>query len=263
MADAAHGALLSLDAMTEVPIPRRIAPESGPHHWSAEALSPADWMLPMGAEAAAEAMAAPEAPRPRLDPLLSRVAERLSHGQGFALLRGLPAPENPAALLAQLGRGMGEPAPPAAAGGGAFLTEPCDMLLLLSPHPVTMVLRSAAAVHNALLKADRGALEVLYRPLPHGEDLDLPVFAVSRGVFSARLDRAAIARGTPPEALAALDRVLEMPGLALTLSLRPGDVLCVNPFLVWASQVPGLVMQPLRAREDSRLVEGAFAGLRS
>jgi hypothetical protein len=246
--------------MTETSPPRRIAPESGPHLWSAEALSPADWMLPLGTEATAEAANSAETPLPRLDPLLSRVAERLTHGQGFALLRGLPPPENGAALLQRLGARMGRPLP-AVPAEAAFFTEPCDMLLLLCREPATVVLRSAAAVHNALLKADRAALEVFYRPLPLGEDLDLPVFANSGGIFSARLDRAAIARATPPAALAALDRVLDTPGLALSLPLRPGDLLCLNPFLVWGSRAPGLLVQPLLAREDSRLAEGAFAGL--
>jgi hypothetical protein len=247
--------------MTEAPPPRRIAPDSGPHLWSAEALSPADWMLPLGAEAAAEAHgAAPGTPLPRLDPLLSRVAEQLLHGRGFVLLRGLPAPEDPATLLHLLGSRIGEPLT-SPAGTGPFFTEACDMLLLLCREATTVTLHSAAAVHNALMKADRAALEVLYRPLPQGEDLDLPVFDNTGGIFSARLDRAAIASATPAAALAALDQALEAPGSALPLPLRPGDVLGLNPFLIWASRVPGVVAQPLRARDDSRLARGAFAGL--
>jgi hypothetical protein len=247
--------------MTDAPPPRRIAPESGPHLWSAEALSPADWMLPLGAEAAAEAHAAePDAALPRLDPLMSRIAERLLHGKGFVLLRGLPAPEDAAALLRLLGSRIGEPvdSPPAS---GPLFTEACDMLLLLCQAAVTVTLRSAAGVHNALLKTNRAALDVLYRPLPQGQELELPVFAVDAGIFSARLDRAAMADATPAETLAALDQAMETPGLALNLPLRAGDVLCLNPFLVWASRVPGLVPQPLRAREDSRLAQSAFAGL--
>jgi hypothetical protein len=89
----------------------------------------------------------------------------------------------------------------------------------------------------------------------------LPVFAVSSGVFSARLDREAIARATPAAALAALDAALGTPGLALSLPLRPGDVLGLNPFLVWAEPASRLEALALRGRVDSRLDSGAFAGL--
>jgi hypothetical protein len=235
--------------MSDTPPPRRIAPESGPHLWSAEALSPADWMIPLGPEVLGDA---------RLEPLLRRVAERLTHGLGFALLRGLPSPPDPDALLSRLAAGLGVPV---AVPAGPFLTAPCDMLLLLCREAVTVPLRSAAAVHNALLKADRAALEVLYRPLPAGDELELPVFAVSQGVFAARLDRDGLAGATPTAALAALDAALETPGLALSLPLRPGDLLCVNPFLTWPGQVAGLLMQGVLSREDSRLAGGAFAGL--
>lgn len=238
--------------MTETPPPRRIAPESGPHLWTAEALSPADWMLPFGAETLAAG---------RLEPVLSRVAERLTHGQGFVLLRGLPAPAEPQALLAQLAAPLGRPVS-LPDGEGPFLTQPCDMLLLLCIAPATVTLRSAAAVHNALMKADRTLLEVFYRPLPlAGTEWELPVFAVDRGVFSARLDRPAIAGATPAPALQALDAALEQPGLALSLPLRPGDLLAVNPLLVWATRAPGLLAQPVLSREGSRLQDGAFAGL--
>jgi hypothetical protein len=259
MDDGAERRLLSSPPMTDTPPPRRVAPQSGPHLWTAEALSPADWMVPLGAGAAAE-IAAPGTPMPVLDPLLSRMAERLAHGQGFVLLRGLPAQHDAAAVLAAIGARLGETVR-APLGEGPFLTAACDVLLLLCREASTVTLRSAAAVHNALLKADRAVLEVFYRPLPYGQDLDLPVFAVSSGVFSARLDRPAIARATPAAALAALDAALEAPGLALSLPLRPGDVLCLNPFLVWADRVPGLEAMALRSAVDSRLVEGAFAGL--
>ncbi|MCG7363099.1 TauD/TfdA family dioxygenase [Roseomonas sp. ACRSG] len=245
--------------MTEAPPPRRMAPEAGPHLWNAAALSPADWMLPLGAEAAAEAHdAAPAAPLPRLDPVLSRVVERLLHGRGFVLLRGLPPPQEPDALLRLLGARMGEVLAPQPTGTDPLFNEACDMLLLLCTDSTTVVLRSAAAVHNTLLKANRAALEQLYQPLPQ---VEVPVFAVSTGVFSARLDHAALAQAASPEAVAALEQALEAPGLALSLPLRPGDVLALNPFLVWAGRARGLVAQPLLAREDSRLTEGAFAGL--
>jgi hypothetical protein len=240
--------------MTDAPIPRRIAPESGPHLWTAEALSPADWMLPAASPTAGQA--------PVPEPVLARLAERLAHGQGFALLRGLRAPEDGDALLAALAPRLGEVVA-APAGQGRFLTPACDILLLLCRASTTVTLRSAAAVHNALYRTEREALGVFYRPLPHGEDLDLPVFAVSGGVFSARLDRDAIARGTPAPALAALDAALDTPGVALRLLLHPGDVLCVNPFLAWVEGGPGLAMLGLRAHADSRLDEGAYAGLRA
>ncbi|EHM03342.1 hypothetical protein HMPREF9946_00172 [Acetobacteraceae bacterium AT-5844] len=246
--------------MTDTNPPRRIAPQSGPQSWTADALSPADWMVPVGAEAAAEILASPGAGRPVLDPLLSRVVERLTHGQGFALLRGLPAQQDTQAVLAALGDRLGHRVR-MQLGEGDILTVPADILLLLCRESASMTLYSAAAVHNALLKADRAALEVLYRPLPYGEDRDIPVFAVSGGVFSAWLDRAALARAVPPAALAALEAAMAAPGLALSLPLRPGDVLCVNPFLVWASRVPGLEMLALRVPGDSRLSEGAFAML--
>jgi hypothetical protein len=257
--------LLGWAPMTDTPHPRRVAPESGAHLWMAEAMSPADWMVPLGAEATAQTvagLATPGMALASLDPLLARVGERLAHGLGFVLLRGLPKPDDAAALLHLLGSRLGDIAAVAPATG-SFYTETCDILLLLCQETATLTLRSAAAVHNALMKADRPALEVLYRPLPHGEDLDLPVFAVDGGVFSGRLDRAAIEHGTPAATLAALDAALETPGLALSLPLRPGDVLCINPFLVWASRAPGLATLPLLAFEDSRLASGPFHGLGS
>ncbi|MFC7607268.1 hypothetical protein [Teichococcus aestuarii] len=136
-----------------------------------------------------------------------------------------------------------------------------------------VTLLSAAALHNALLKNDRAALEVLYRALPHlapeppGPHLApeppgrrLPVFAVTSGVFAARCDRATLDAEACGGALGALDEAAATPGLALKLPLRPGDLLCVNPFLVWASRVPGLSALPL-VMPSSRLSDGAFAAL--
>ncbi|MCQ4158574.1 hypothetical protein NON00_01350 [Roseomonas sp. GC11] len=242
--------------------PRRIVPQAGPHLWTGEALSPADWMLPLGAGTAAEiesALATPGAPLARLSPLLGQVVERLGHGQGFALLRGLPCPAEPMALLGLLGSRLGRPAAVPAATG-PWHTEPCDILLLLCREPTEIALLSAAALHNILLGSDRAALEVLYRPLPSGGDLALPVFAVSGGTFSARCDRAALDPAALGGALASLELVAAEPGLPLKLPLRPGDVLAVNPFLVWASRAPGLSALPLRAT-PSRLEGGPFAVL--
>ena len=56
---------------------------------------------------------------------------------------------------------------------------------------------------------------------------------------------------------------MAIPGLALTLPLRPGDLLCLNPFLVWATRAPGLEMLALRVGEESRLTHGAFVTLAS
>ncbi|PHK94634.1 hypothetical protein CR162_11915 [Pseudoroseomonas rhizosphaerae] len=301
--------------MTEPSPPRRIAPQTGPHLWLGSSLSPADWMLPLGGGIAAEieaALAIPGTPLTRLDPLLAQLAERLAHGLGFALLRGLPLPAGPAALLGLLGSRMGRAvhAPlPAGPAAGPWHTEPCDALLLLCREAVEVTLLSAAALHNALLKNDRAALEVLYRPLPHAlpsarpgappagpepggaqgavppgeqggeredrgeeapEEADLspgvaegslPVFAVTGGVFAARCDRAALDERACGGALAALDDAAATPGLALRLPLRPGDLLCVNPFLVWASRMPGLSALPL-VMPSSRLSDGPFMALR-
>lgn len=266
--------------MTELSPPRRIAPQTGPHLWLGSSLSPADWMLPLGGEIAAEieaALSTPGTVLARLDPLLAQLAGRLAHGLGFALLRGLPLPPEPAVLLGLLGSRLGRPvhAPPpeGTPGGpssgpsiGLWHTEPCDALLLLCREAVEVTLLSAAALHNALLRNDRAALEVLYRALPHampqGAEQHLPVFAVTSGVFAARCDRAALEAEACGGALAALDEAAATPGLALRLPLRPGDLLCVNPFLAWASRAPGLSALPL-VLPSSRLSDGAFAALRA
>lgn len=261
--------------MTELSPPRRIAPQTGPHLWLGSSLSPADWMLPLGGEIAAEieaALSTPGTALARLDPLLAQLAGRLAHGLGFALLRGLPLPPEPAVLLGLLGSRMGRPVhapppagPPDGLSNGLWHTEPCDALLLLCREAVEVTLLSAAALHNALLKNDRAALEVLYRPLPQAMPQEapaqrLPVFAVTGGVFAARCDRLALDAEACGGALDALDEAAAAPGLALRLPLRPGDLLCVNPFLVWASRVPGLSALPL-VMPSSRLSDGAFAAL--
>lgn len=247
--------------MTDITPPRRIAPQTGPHLWTGAALSPADWMLPLGGEIGAEieaALQAPGQPLPRLDPLLGQIKERLAHGQGFCLLRGLPLPGEPSALLGLLGSRIGRPVH-APLSAGPVYAEPCDVLLLLCRETAEVTLRSAAALHNALLKADRAALEVLYRPLPTG-GMPLPVFAVDGGIFAARLDRPALDEAATGGALAALDEAASAPDLPLRLTLHPGDLLCVNPFLVWAGTAPGLAALPLLT-EPSRL-ESSFAPLR-
>ncbi|MFC7688567.1 hypothetical protein ACFQY5_01920 [Paeniroseomonas aquatica] len=72
-------------------VPPRLVPQAGPAAWTGSALTPADWMLPVGAEVAAElAGGGPDAAAaPLLAALMRQVAERLEHGLGFCLLRGL------------------------------------------------------------------------------------------------------------------------------------------------------------------------------
>ncbi|MBW8268776.1 TauD/TfdA family dioxygenase [Caldovatus aquaticus] len=262
----------------------RLVPQAGPALWGADGLSPSDWMIPLGQEAGEELEAAlaallgrrPEratdVPLPTLAPLIADLRARLEHGRGFALLRGLPFDRHGAAgaetLLLALGLHLGTVLPEdlAAAGGpvshlasvpekGAaaapFHADPCDAVLLLClrqpPASGASALISAMAVHNALLRRDRAALETLYRPLPHraadGTVALRPVFALAGGAFSARYDRlaieAAVAAGASPleagqsAALEALDAACADPALAVRLETRPGDLLCFNPQLVW------------------------------
>ena len=260
----------------------RLVPQAGPCVWTGGALSPADWMVPIGAEAVAElelalialAGRAPAGPAdaalPRLAPLLREVAERLEHGRGFVLLRGLDlgrlaGPAAEAALLV-LGTHLGIALPQDATGalvgrlaGPLALTEapvrfhadPADAVALLclrqprAGGQVTLV--SAPALHNALMKTDRAALAVLHGGLPHrngsGEPLRLPVFSTSSGSFVGRYDREAMwEEGLEPAqqaALGVLDATAAMPGQALSLSLHAGDILFLNPHLVWKQVVAG------------------------
>jgi hypothetical protein len=230
--------------------PLRLTPLLGPILWVAGELAPNEQMIPLGAEHAAELEAA-AGPTPRLDALAEELRSRLDHGRGFALLRGLPAAAEPEAALRVLGARLGQ-AVPAQPGTGSRHVEACDALLLRATAPGTARLRSAAAIHNALLKADRAGLAALYQP--RGEPA-VPVFSAEGGVFAGRWDDAAL----PPDRLpAALEEALGEP---LTLSLRVGDILAVNPFLVWVDRVAGAAVVALR-EEPSRLDTGAFAALR-
>ncbi len=185
-----------------VPTPRpRIAPQAGPAAWRAAELRPADWMLPVGAEDAAEIeaaiaalggrapLSAADAPLPRLSAVLRQAAGRLDTGRGVALLRGLPmdrigearAEALLLALGAHLGRAVPGPEGRAAAQmvatpvGGAlrwrFHADAADIVAQLAlrqpPEGDPVMLVAAAAVHNELLKRDRRALEALYAPVPH------------------------------------------------------------------------------------------------
>jgi hypothetical protein len=179
----------------------RIVPQAGPATWRAAELRPADWMIPLGAEEAAEIEAglaalggrapagAAEVALPRLGPLLRQAATRLETGRGFALLRGLPldrlGEEQAGQLPLLLGAHLGRPLPQAPAGeavqlvtspaGGAarwrFHADAADIVLLLTlrqpPDVDPAMLVAAAAVHNEMMKRSRAALEQLYAPLPH------------------------------------------------------------------------------------------------
>ncbi|MFZ4407656.1 MAG: TauD/TfdA family dioxygenase [Paracraurococcus sp.] len=262
--------------------PPRLVPQAGLSVWHGAGLSPADWMVPIGAEAVTELEAAlvalagraptgpGDAPLPRLAPVLRGVAERLEHGRGFALLRGLDlqrlsGPATEAALLvlgAHLGTALAQDAAGALiarlAGPGSTMTaparfhaDPADAVALLCVQQpreggrVTLV--SAPALHNALLKSDRAALAALHGGLPNrhdgGEPLLLPVFSTSSGSFVGRYDREALqADALEPAqraALAALDAAAAAPGQALSLALHAGDILFLNPHLVWKQMVAG------------------------
>ncbi|SHJ91756.1 hypothetical protein SAMN02745194_03717 [Roseomonas rosea] len=230
--------------------PLRLTPLLGPILWAAGDLAPNEQMIPLGAEHAAE-LEAGTGPTPRLDVLAEELRSRLDHGRGFALLRGLPAAAEPEAALRVIGARLGEVVP-ALPSGGSRHVEACDALLLRATAPGTARLRSAAAIHNVLLKADRAGLAALCQP--RGEPA-VPIFSHEGGAFAARWDDAAL----PPDRLpAALEEALGEP---LTLSLRTGDILALNPFLVWADRVPGAAVLALR-ENPSRLDTAAFAALR-
>jgi hypothetical protein len=178
-------------------------PQAGPAAWRAEDLRAADWMVPLGAEDAAEIEAvlgalggrapatAAEAPLPRLGGALRQAASRLDTGRGLVLLRGLkldPVREEEAAaeaLLLVLGAHLGRALPQGPGGeavqrldspaSGAtrwrFHADGADIVALLTlrqpPDVDPAMLVSAASVHNEMLKRHRAALELLYAPIPH------------------------------------------------------------------------------------------------
>ena len=239
-------------------IPRRLTPLVGPILWSAAELTPNAQMIALGAEHAAELEAArrdlaaglPGGATPRLDALVEELRGRLAHGRGFALLRGLPAAGPEPALRVLAGR-LGSPVP-AVPGSGSRHVEACDALLLGATQAGVARLRSAAAVHNALLREDRAGLAALYEA--RGEPA-VPVFSNEGGVFAGRWDDAAL----PPDRVpAAIEAAMGEP---LALSLRAGDILALNPFLVWADRVEGAVVAACR-EEPSRLDCAGFAALR-
>ncbi len=217
----------------------RPAPQAGDHVWHGDALSPDGWMLALGAEAAAEIAAAlgKSASLTGLVPLLGDLALRLDHGRGVALLRGLPAEKlapDAAALLGLMGAPIGRPL-----AKSSRLTEApgaADAWLLLAGGAEDVVLASAAAAHNAVMAADRAGLAHLFTGSP-------PAFSAKGGNFAGRR-----------VVSQALDAALAQPGAALRLALRAGDVLAINPSLVWWLGPPpvNLIGLPL-VTEPSRL----------
>jgi hypothetical protein len=267
-------------------------------------------MVPLGTEDAAEIEAvlaalggrapasAEEAPLPRLGAVLRQAATRLDTGRGLVLLRGLNLDrlgEDEAAaeaLLLVLGPHLGRALPQGPAGetvqrldspatGAArwrFHADAADIVVLLTlrqpPEVDPVMLVSAAAVHNEMLKRHRAALELLYAPIPHlllqGAGVTpavvaLPVFSTASGAFVGRYARDAIdaAQRLPEtprltaaqvEALDALDAICAEPGLALRLEVRPGDVLLFNPLLVWKRRAEALEGDAGAVRQALRLM---------
>jgi hypothetical protein len=262
------------DTQADTPVltpPVRLVPQAGPAAWRGADLTPADWMLPIGAEEAAEleaSLAAQPAAWPRLAALLHEVAQRLATGRGFVLLRGLPLARFEAsggvrAVLPRIGAELGTVLPQDAEGTMLvahsadataastgdpmrFQSDPADAVLLLclpgAGAEACLTLVSAPSLHNALLKADRAVLASLHEGVPQrrpqgGESLAVPVFSTASGSFLGRrdddwIDHAALSPAQR-EALAALAVVAAEPGQALTLSMHPGDLLILNPLLVW------------------------------
>ncbi len=258
-------------------IPPRLVPRAGPNVWTGDTMLPSHWMLPVGGEAAAELLAAaaaalggrrperPEdAPLPRLGPVLREAADRLEHGAGFALLRGLAAgrftAETAAAALLAVAAHLGAALPqdvdgtlvaPPKGSAGQLLAEPADgvamFCLRAMPEGEAVLLHSAANLHNELMRRDRAALAALHTPLPHRRGgasaapvagpVMLPVFGATGGAFVGRYDRAALLDSlldpAQAAAVAALDAAAAAPGQALAIPLRAGDLLLLNPHLVW------------------------------
>jgi len=272
----------------------RLVPQAGPAAWRAADLRTADWMIPLGAEEAAEieaaldalagrAPAAPEeVPLPRLGPVLRQVAGRLDSGQGVCLLRGLPIERFAAGgpgdgreegVLQVLGAHLGRPvAPLQAVAGNApegararFHAEGADIVALLTlrqpPQPEPAELIAAATVHNEMMKRDRAALETLHAPLPHlpgdeaGPAVELPVFTSASGAFIGRYAR---------DAIEAAQRLAQTPRLsaAQVAALDLLDTICAEPGLALRIELrPGdvLLYNPLQVWKR-RAEAGAAAG---
>jgi hypothetical protein len=258
----------------------RLVPQAGPAAWRAADLRPADWMVPLGAEHAAELEAAlatlggrapmqvAEAPLPSLAPVLRDAGQRLDSGRGLVLLRGLPlerlGEERLEAVLCALGAHLGRAVAPEGNGlvqrqdspaGGAlrwrFHADAADIVALLvlrQPSEVDpAMLVAAASVHNEMMKRDRAALELLHRPLPHAVPgaagvVDLPVFSLASGAFIGRYARDAI---DAAQRLPATPRLTAAQVEALDLL----DTICAEPGLALRLEVrPGdvLLFNPLQ-----------------
>jgi hypothetical protein len=280
--------------MTTAPNPPRprLLPQAGPAAWRAADLRPADWMLPLGPDDAAEieaALAAGDgrAGLPRLGPVLRQAATRLDSGQGFALLRGLPldrlGEEQAAAMLLLLGAPLGRALPQGEAAeavqrldsaAGAtrwrFHADAADIVALLTlsqpPEMDPVMLVAAATVHNAMLKQDRAALAVLHAPLPQlllgapgaaPRVVALPVFSSASGAFIGRYAR---------DAIDAAQRLPETPRLSAeqVAALDLLDAICAEPGLALKLDVrPGdvLLFNPLQVwKRRAEAVEGEGEG---
>jgi hypothetical protein len=262
-----------MSASPPTPSRPRLAPQAGPAAWQSADLRPADWMVPLGAEEAAEigaALAEPAgAPPAKFGAVLRQAATRLDTGRGFALLRGLPLEESRAApLLGLIGAALGRALPQGPSGetvqllaspasGAArwrFHADAADVVALVilrqPPEVDPAVLVAAAAVHNTMLKRDRAALAQLYAPLPHlllgpaetPRVAHMPVFSTASGAFIGRYAR---------DAIEAAQRLPETPRLtgAQVEALDLLDALCAEPGLALKLEVrPGdvLLFNPLQ-----------------
>ncbi|WP_372619573.1 TauD/TfdA family dioxygenase [Falsiroseomonas sp.] len=259
------------------PVRPRIVPQVGPAAWRAADLRPADWMVPLGAEDAAEIeaalaalggrapVAAGEAAMPRLGAVLRQAATRLDTGRGFVLLRGLPMDRlgegQAEALLLVLGVHLGGAIPQGEGGElvqrlaspatGAerwrFHADAADAVVLLTlrqpPEVDPAMLVAAAAVHNEMLKRDRAALELLYAPLPHlqmrmqGPDPVAEPAAVDLPVFSTA--SGAFVGRYARDAIEAAQRLPHTPRLtaAQVEALDLLDAICAEPGLALRMEV--------------------------
>ncbi|WUI02539.1 TauD/TfdA family dioxygenase [Spirillospora sp. NBC_00431] len=177
-------------------------PVTGPSVWTAADLQPAERPAGQPAEpyvrhlTGAELDALDEAPGdPAAAGLAAELVERLEHGIGYAVLRGLPigtryTPERASEIHWEIARRVGEIVPqnrdgdlarvledahhPAQRGGtyaskaGApFHTDPTDIVSYLCLAPArsggARVVASAATVYNALLREHPEWLELVYR----------------------------------------------------------------------------------------------------
>ncbi|MGG5810285.1 TauD/TfdA family dioxygenase [Falsiroseomonas sp. CW058] len=277
----------------------RLAPQAGPAAWRASELRPSDWMIPLGAEDAAELeaalaalggrapAAAAEVPLPRLGAVLRQAATRLDTGRGLALLRGLPidrlgeALQEP--LLTALGVHLGRAVPQGTQGevvtrlaspasGAArwrFHADAADAVALLvlrqPPDVDPVMLVAAAAVQNEMLKRDRAALEVLHRPLPHVVPAapGAPPRVADLPVFSTA--SGAFVGRYARDAIEAAQRLPETPRLtaAQVEALDLLDAICAEPGLALRMEVrPGdvLLFNPLQVwKRRAEMAEGAEA----